>query len=181
MGRLCTICRSAKRDEVDAALASGGTFRDISRQTGFSRGSVHRHATGCAREALTAAKDAKTQAAGLSLLARMEALVTKAEGLLQLAEDRARAVDATPKDLGAFGRAIGELRSTLELVGRLTGELKNGPAVEVNVSTGPRTYSADEIRHMALLALDLVGASPPTLDASAPKALALVASGGDSR
>ncbi len=43
MGRLCTICAHADREEIEAALEAGQPLRGIAAEYGTSKTALHRH------------------------------------------------------------------------------------------------------------------------------------------
>jgi predicted DNA-binding protein YlxM (UPF0122 family) len=123
--RVCTICAHSQRPAIDAALVAGGSFRDIAGRFGLSRSAVHRH-----REhipaALTQAKQAQEVAQASTLLGRIEALIADCRTISQKAQ-RARQWPAAVS-------ALREVRSCLELLGQLSGELQKEVTVNMNVS-----------------------------------------------
>lgn len=135
-GPQCKACNHGKRDQVDHALATGGTIRNVASRFGLSVGCVHRHqaehlapaAEGAAAAIVKAAEayeadvQSKTARAILTKIRVADRLLAGAE------EDR---------DWGAAVRAISEFRSIWMDVAKLTGELKTGPAVEINLTASP--------------------------------------------
>lgn len=88
--------------------------------------SLHRHRkSGHMPQALVTVHSEKEAQRATSLLERVEAVVTRTEAILDGAERDGRHALALS--------AIRELRSSLELLGKLTGELKEGPQVAINV------------------------------------------------
>jgi hypothetical protein len=70
----------------------------------------------------------------VSLLAQLMGLIDRANTLLKTAESRAFSAEATAKDMTAATAAFRELRSTVELLGKATGQLQAGTQTNVNVS-----------------------------------------------
>jgi hypothetical protein len=128
--RICTICANPSRADIDAALVAGGSLRDISGRFGLSRSAVHRHQEHVPRS-LATAKEARQVAEARSLLGRIETLISDCRTIAQKAQ-RAR-------EWHAAVRALGEVRSCLELLGQISGELKKqDAAVTVNVNLARR-------------------------------------------
>lgn len=135
MGRPCTVCErpDLERQLIDREVVAGAHYRAVARRHSLSKDAVRRH-----REHISAA------------LARMDAVreqaeAHRAEDLLAyvqelIDESRSALVDA--KRSGAGGQRLGairELRASVELRGRATGELKDGgTTVQVlNVMASP--------------------------------------------
>src|SRR6516164_9108315 len=59
MPQTCTVCRSKKRREIDAALIAGQPLRDIARQYGLSKDSASRHRSHHLTAALAQAEEIK--------------------------------------------------------------------------------------------------------------------------
>lgn len=153
MPQTCSICRSPHREAVDAALVAGEPYRHVASRYGTSTGALQRHKPHVS-EALTKAKEAQGEAHGKNLLSQVQDLVEKAQGILNKAKDDRTALVA-----------VREVRGTLELLARLTGELQVAP-LERNA------------RPLFLLPVDAqvsftVGPPPPEIDVT-PKPGALV-------
>ncbi len=54
MARRCSVCARADRELVNAALVSGGSFREIGTRFGLALGTIHRHTQHARRAALLA-------------------------------------------------------------------------------------------------------------------------------
>lgn len=135
MGRPCTVCErpELERQLIDREIVAGGHYRDIARRHSLGKDAVMRH-----RSHISAA------------LARMEAVKEQAEAhqaedllaYVQELIDESRSALADAKRSGAGGLRLGairELRASVELRGRATGELKDGgTTVQVlNVMASP--------------------------------------------
>jgi hypothetical protein len=112
MPQTCSICRNPHKEAVDAALISGKPYRHIASHYGTSTGALQRHRPHIS-EALTKAKEAQEAAHGEDLLSQVQDLVLRARGILNSAKDQKTALVA-----------VRELRGTLELLGKVTGELQ---------------------------------------------------------
>ena len=127
MPRTCTICRSARRAEIDLALVSRHqSFRDIARQFRVGKDALGRHLVDHVPEQLAKAQGAQAAADGGALLAR---LLTLSETTLEILAE-AREGNDGPLALQAIGRA----EKQIELQAKLVGELQASPTVNILVS-----------------------------------------------
>lgn len=116
MAARCTVCRSKHRAEVDSALVTGTSLRDIARRFHLTKDSIQRHGSKCVKAELAKRVEARELALADRLLNEMEQLhrVTR---LIT-----ARAIKT--KDLRTGLRGIGEARRNLALVARMVGRLE---------------------------------------------------------
>ncbi len=126
MPRRCTICTHKRRVEIDQALVAREPFRAIARQYGVSKDALLRHHDDHLPTALVKAQDAAEAAQADALLAQVVELRDRALGVL----DKAEGAD----DLRAATGAIREARGCVELLGKLAGQLKDVPTVNILVS-----------------------------------------------
>lgn len=128
MPRLCSVCSAKRRDEIDRALVDRTeTFLALARRYRLSRPALYRHYAEHLPATMAKASEAKEEVRADDLLAQARTLQQRAQQIL----DRNDAVD----DRVAL-RAVRELRGILDLLGRLLGELGDGPAVfNIAVST----------------------------------------------
>lgn len=134
MARTCTICTSPRRNAVDAQLAGGDSLAAIARRFKLSSDALRRHKMAHLSPALAmvaverygveSARDAFD-----SIIPQLESLIARLEALMGVAEDR--------KSLIGASNLAREIRQSLELIGRLRGELQERPAVAINVLTSP--------------------------------------------
>jgi|ERR1017187_1628557 hypothetical protein len=139
MSRACTVCAHPKVEEINAEVARGLSNRDTARRFKVSKSAVDRHREHIL-EVLSRATEAKEVASADHLLAEVEALRIRAMSLLEKAEGES-----------AFTAAAGlmrEARGCLELLGRLAGELREGPVV--NIVAAPEWTSLRETILVAL-------------------------------
>lgn len=147
MPRACTVCSHKSHEAIDEALVGGTTFSEITARYGVSKDSLSRH-----KKAHLSPSLAKVYAERIatrqteSLLDRVEALADKAETILDAAT-----ADGKPSISIA---AIRELRGTLELLGKITGELKDGPSVVFNLVASPEWRSVQSAILRALTPYD---------------------------
>ncbi len=144
-GARCTICNHPQRVEIDKALISGATYREIAQKYGVSKDALYRHRkNGHIAEHIAKAarkkeiKQAREIASVVEVKARNEA--ANAETLLQQItslKDRALTIldNAEREGTREACLALGEVRRTLEFLAKITGELQDGkPAVNVTVN-----------------------------------------------
>ena len=123
MPRRCTVCTHKKHTEIDKALVERQAFRAIARQYGISKDALIRHHDDHLPAALVKAQDATEAAQADALLAQAVDLRDKALGVLSKAEEAA--------DLRTAVSAIREARGCVELLGKLAGQLKDAPTINV--------------------------------------------------
>lgn len=116
-GQTCLTCRHEAREAIDGALVAGEPLRNIAEHHGLSTTALHRHKRGHLSTTLVKAAEDSELAHGGKLLDQVQSLVGKALGSLERAEGKG--------DERAVQGAIREARHSLELVGRITGELKD--------------------------------------------------------
>jgi hypothetical protein len=125
MPRLCTICISDLREEINAALISRESLRALSKRFGITTSALQRHrASHLPATLLKAAAVADVMEAG-NLLERLKALNRETAAVLREARDG----DSKNNDLAL--KAIARVEKQIELEGRLLGELHEGSTVNV--------------------------------------------------
>ncbi len=134
MPRTCTVCQHEKRDEIDVALIERRPFRDIARQFGPSKDALVRHHDNHLPAELVKAKDAAEVASADTILDQVQTLRDRALKILDLVEK--------DKDWRIALGAIREARSCLELLGKLAGELRDGPTINIVVTPEWRQLQA---------------------------------------
>ena len=132
-GRKCKACLHPERKQIDSALVEGASIRDISRRFRMSAAAVARHVAHIPK-ALAKAKDAAEIADAGTLLGRIERLIRRCESI----SDKAQRA----KQWAPAVSALGQLRGCLELLAKISGEIKDGAIVQVNVSPVERPLSA---------------------------------------
>lgn len=126
----CKVCAHHERPEIDRRLASGGTNRGMAEEYGMSRDSVRRHRERHLSPALKSVATRRETAGAVKASDRAEQLYEKASRILETAEDAGQGQLALS--------AIKELRATVELLAKLSGELDERPQVNVvNVQSSP--------------------------------------------
>ena len=125
MPQTCSICRHSERGAINGALVDGEPFRHIAERTGTSTTALQRHKKEHMPVSLALAKEAGDVAQADDLLAKLVDLQDKALNILGRAEQCG--------DLRTALMAVREVRATMELVGKVTGELINKREVDVKV------------------------------------------------
>lgn len=115
MPRTCTICKHPQREGMDAALVAAEPLRSIAERFGTSATALHRHKVDHVSRALVRAAEARELAHDGKLLDQVKGLIARAQSILSKAEARG--------DHRTALAAIREVRGTLELLGKITGEL----------------------------------------------------------
>lgn len=127
----CKVCSHPRRREIELALSSGQSYRDVARQHGLTKDSLHRHVRGGHTGALLAeAREKRVQE-------RVREAVDILDELLQL---RARAMQMLThaeeeRDARAWAAVSREVRECLELQAELLGQLRRGAQVGVLVAS----------------------------------------------
>jgi hypothetical protein len=125
--KTCTVCSHQDRAAIDRALVDGASLRTIAGQYGTNKSALDRHRKHLA-PALTLAKQATVVTEATSLLSRVERIMSRCE---LIAEAATRERDWLPAIA-----ASRELRSCLELLGKLSGEIQSGTRVAVQIING---------------------------------------------
>ena len=117
-GQTCTVCRNEARETVDQALVAGEPLRNIAERTGLSTTALHRHKTDHLPATLVKAVEAQDEAHGSRLLEQVQGLVGEALASIERSKEKD---EVNERDVLA---GVREARSSLELTGRITGELR---------------------------------------------------------
>lgn len=119
----CSICRHPQRNEIDAALIARQSLRAVARQYATTKDSLSRHNSHLP-EHLAVAKQAAEVASADSLLDQAQGLLARATRLADRAEHA--------KNLSVALQGVKEIRGVLELLGKLSGELRTQQVSQVN-------------------------------------------------
>lgn len=103
MPKACSLCASPRRDEIDAALVAGASFRDIAGRFGTSKSAAERHRSHVPERLALARREAEVRSA--------ESL---SEKLRRLEEDLRRLLAKAERD-GDFRAAIAAVKTALDL------------------------------------------------------------------
>lgn len=113
-------------ESVDKALVANEPYRSVAKTFGVSAPSVLRHKKHHLSSSLVRAQKAKEAASADNLLADICKLKSRAERILKHAEEE--------QDHRIALSAIRELRSTIELLARISGELRDTATVNVLIT-----------------------------------------------
>jgi len=134
VGATCSICGHVERDGIDRDIVAGVSQRTIARQWCVSRDAVQRHAKHHISAALAAMQVERERTEKTTALARVEDAIGRVERVLDAAETEGKS--------GAMLSAVAQLRPLIELLAKLTGELREQPVVTVNLLSSPEILSA---------------------------------------
>ena len=137
MAAICSTCTHPERNTIEAELVARIPLSRLARDHGLTRDALRRHRDrhlSPAVAASTAVRDEVERRSGLvtSARERIESLVTKLEALVERTHDEKRE--------SMLLQASRELRASIELAARLSGELRPEASVQVavvNLSTSP--------------------------------------------
>ena len=146
----CKTCSHRDRTTIDQLIVSGTALRPISARFGLSLGSLHRHKT-CIKQVLAAAMrsgEGERQEHAKSLLSRVEELISEAQDVCRLAK--------ADKKFAAASNALNSVGRSLELIGKLTGEIAapvNAGGIHLNLTSNRTTikYSPGDDTELAEL------------------------------
>jgi hypothetical protein len=122
----CAACEHEKQDDLNADLISKISLSKLSEKYGISRASLKAHKDNHLTPAL-AAVQAEKFGVGTKATARLEAMLQTVESLLTKAR--------TTGNVGQALTAVRELRATIELLAKITGELDERPTTVINLLT----------------------------------------------
>ena len=144
MGRRCTVCTHPERDAIDDELASGATYMGVSRKYELGPESVRRHHQSHLSPALAAIDAEREAEVNATLVARIEQLVRRADELYKITASEGKVTSALA--------ALREMRGSLELLGKATGELDDRPQVTLNLMASPEWLAVRDVILAALMA-----------------------------
>lgn len=127
MPKTCLICSHPQREAIEQALMEGKSYSGIvafCSDSPFSKFSLSRHKLRHLPSALAKAQEAAEIARGDDLLAQLRDLQARTSGILNQATDDHRLALS----------AIREARSNIELLGKLLGEIRESPTVNILIS-----------------------------------------------
>ena len=126
MPRTCTICTHKQRPDIDQALVERRPFRTIADRFAVSKTALIRHHDDHLPASLLKAHAAREAAGADALLAQVVDLRDKALAILEKAE--------AANELQPAIAAIREARACVELLGKLAGQLKDAPTINLVLS-----------------------------------------------
>ena len=131
MPRTCTICANPDIQGIDQALVAGTPYRAVAERFEISPPSLYRHQQGHLPATLLKARGVPEVAHADGLIAQLQSLQQKALEILNRAEGSG--------DLRSALSALRELRGTVELTARLSGQMSTGRPT--HVVEQPRPYA----------------------------------------
>jgi hypothetical protein len=137
MSKLCAVCvlPAKTRDAIDRALINGQTYKTISQR--FKRRvsifALCRHRRHLLPKDLVRQAPPPKPEAATTLLDRVESLITESRGIAESAKRGQQWIAASG--------ALREVRSCLELLGKLSGQLSSG----VNINFLNWSFSEDQL------------------------------------
>lgn len=126
-GRQCTVCTHPEHSNINAALVTGASYRDIAAQYGLVHASIARHAATHLPAQLAHAQHVEEVASASGLLLQIQSLQSEAAALLERAK--------TTGDIRAAAAVLAQQGRFIELLAKVEGQLQgDGPTVNVLVS-----------------------------------------------
>lgn len=145
MPRRCTVCAHPRLEEIDQAIVGAEPFRSIAnRIEGVTDAAIGRHARSHLSQSIVKIQTDRGKASAGKVLDRVESLASKLEGLLDDAEEAGK-----HQVMLSTAR---ELRGALELLAKMTGELKDQAGPTINILSAPdwlavRAVIVDALHH----------------------------------
>ncbi len=125
-GAKCAVCTHPDRDLINQRMLSGASIRAIAEEFDIGRMAVQRHRQNHLPHELVKSKKLKEMEAADELVTRIEGLYSKAIELISLAQKDKKYAPAVA--------AVKEARASLELLAKISGELKTGTVVNLTYS-----------------------------------------------
>lgn len=119
----CKTCSHPDHQQIDEQLVAGVSPLTLAKKYGLHFMTVYRHKEKHLPLQMVKARQLQEVDTADNLMNRVEDLYNKARGIIDKAE--------AEKNYTATVQAIRETRSTLELIGRLLGELKSGNTINL--------------------------------------------------
>jgi len=162
MPQTCTICKHARREEIDSALLGGEAFRNIAKRYGTSPTALFRHRQNDIPVILAKSKQAAEEVKADTLFERLKALNRETAMILR----EARQVGSQNNELAL--RAIARVEKQIELEARLLGELTEETKIALGVTIQQNveakldfsSVTAEELNYAIRIAEKLRGPQP---------------------
>ncbi len=136
----CKVCQHPKCAEIEGAVAAGGSLRKVAATFGIDKDCIARHTRKHLAQTLASAAAARETVRGESLLAQLEGqrklaaeVYEAARKVLKRAERR-RDPASMIAAIRASAVALGEMRATIELYGRMSGSTPRPPGASTTVN-----------------------------------------------
>ena len=128
--RTCTICKHPSREEINAALITGESFRNIAKRFETSTTALFRHKKADLPATLVKSAEIAEVVEADTLVGRLQSLHTETMAILREARSEGT------KDNALALKAIGRAEKQLELGARLLGELPQHSKADVQANVG---------------------------------------------
>jgi hypothetical protein len=125
MPRPCTICTHPNRAEIEKAIASNVSYRDVSLQFSVGHMAVQRHVTEHIAQSIQQFQETREEARGLDVVKQLKAVNSITLAILKEARDN--------KKNGMALFAIDRVLKQLELQAKLLGDIDK-PQINIYVS-----------------------------------------------
>jgi hypothetical protein len=129
MARICTICRHARRHEIDQALVGGTPALQVADQYKLARSSLQRHQVSHLVEKMAKAaksREARDVVEAVKLVEVAREMLAKLQRLAENAEQ--------DKDIRGAVSAIGKIPDFLRILGEIEGRLQSHGSVNVTIT-----------------------------------------------
>ena len=147
MSMVCKICSDPNRLEIDRAIVQNGNLSKIAKKYNVPYGSLYSHAQEHLSRQLVQALERKGIAESMNLMNRIDHILISAEKIFE----RNYAVG---KDRTAL-KALGEQRSTIELLAKISAYLHEARAMELQRQQGSyESRRAEEDKEFAVQVCD---------------------------
>lgn len=164
MGRMCSVCAHEERQEIDKALVTGATHREVSERFRLSPSAVYRHKQGHLAARLKRAYEAGETRKAVELVQhRVEEQAREVGQALDVVQ-QLRAINSATLQVLQKAResekhtlslqAVDRIHRQIELQAKLLGELQDGGGPQVNVLVAP------EWRELRVTVLQALGPFP---------------------
>lgn len=117
-GKKCLVCTSPDKDAINSKLIAGLSVRAVGEEYGISKSAISHHRTTHLPRDLVKSKQLAEVDAANKLVERIESLYERAISLIDVAEG--------DKKYAAAVSAVREARASIELLARISGDLKSG-------------------------------------------------------
>jgi len=125
-GKKCSVCQHPDVQLINERMLTGVSIRKIAEEFNLGRESVQRHRHNHLPHELVKSKKMAELNAADSLIERIENLYAQAIRVMELAERDGKYAPAVS--------AIQQARSSLELLAKISGELKTGTTINLTYS-----------------------------------------------
>lgn len=127
-GPKCEVCTHPDKNVIEERMLTGVSVRKIADEFDIGRMSVQRHRHNHLPHSLVKSKKLQEMQAADDLVTRIESLYEKAIEIIRLAQQDKKYQPAVS--------AIKEARSSLELLAKISGELRTG--TQINLTYSPQ-------------------------------------------